>query len=63
MQSCLLAGHAENDPQPSRKFQEGYIQEEGEPSETFEQEEQEFRNKKMGEEQVEEESDSGKLQK
>ena len=62
MQSCLLAGYTENDPQPSSKLQESYIWEEGEPSEHFKEEEQEFLNKEMREEQVEVEEDSGKLQ-
>ena len=62
IQSCLLAGYTENDPQPSSKLQESYILEEGEPSENFKEEEQEFLNKEMREEQVEVEEDSGKLQ-
>ena len=64
MQSCLLAGYTENDPQPSRlsKLQETYVGEEGEPSKNFKEEEQEFLNKEMREEQVEVEEDSGKLQ-
>ena len=61
-QPCLLAGYTENDPQPSSKLQESYILEEGEPSENFKEEEQEFLNKEMREEQVEVEEDSGKLQ-